>query len=161
MSHHRASWIALGAALLLFTGCATLSGRSEPPNVTLVDLQPMEMTLFEQRFLVRLRIQNPNPEPLDVTGMRYEVDINDRAFAEGVHGTPFVVEPYDERVIDVTLGSTLFNVIDQFQGLTTERRTSLTYTLSGSLSVTGSLTRIRFKRSGELDFDGVQDGTPL
>jgi LEA14-like dessication related protein len=161
MPDYRASWIALSIALLLSTGCATLSGLAEPPKVTLVDLQPTEMTLFEQRFLVRLRIQNPNPEPLDVTGMSYEVDINDRAFAEGVHGTPFVVAPYGEQVIDVMLGSTLFNVIDQFQGLTTERRTSLTYTLSGSLSVAGSLTRIRFERSGELDFEGLQSGTPL
>lgn len=161
MSSLSPSWITLHIALLLLAGCASLSGFSEAPKVTLVDLQPMEMTLFEQRFLVRLRIQNPNPEPLDVAGMSYQVDINDRDFAEGVHGTPFVVEPFGEKVIDVTLGSTLFNVIDQFQGLTTERRSSLTYTLSGSLSVKGSLTRIPFERSGEMDFDGLQTGTPL
>ena len=155
------SRITLHIALLLLAGCASLSVFSEPPKVTLVDIQPMEMTLFEQRFLVRLRIQNPNPEPLDVAGMSYEVDINDRDFAEGVHGIPFVVEPFGEQVIDVTLSSTLFNVIDQFQGLTTERRTSLTYRLSGSLSISGSLTRVRFERSGEMDFEGLQTGTPL
>ena len=155
----RAIAIAVLGAILV--GCASLGGLNEPPRVSLVGIEPLDFRLLEQRFRVTLRIQNPNPEPLDVAGMSYEVDINDRDFAEGVHGIPFVVEPFGEQVIDVTLSSTLFNVIDQFQGLTTERRTSLTYRLSGSLSITGSLTRVRFERSGEMDFEGLQTGPPL
>jgi LEA14-like dessication related protein len=149
------------AAVVFAAGCASLSGYGEPPRVNLVDLQPEQMTLFEQRYLVQLRIQNPNPEPLDVTGMSYEVELNDRAFAEGVHGESFTVAPFGEQVIDVVLVSTLFSVIDQLQGLQTDGPKSLRYRLSGTLSLKGSLTRLKFERTGEMEFEGTETGTAL
>ena len=43
---------------LLATACASLGKYQEAPRVLLVNIQPLDMTLFEQRFAVQLRVMD-------------------------------------------------------------------------------------------------------
>ena len=40
----------------------------EPPKISIANIAPKDFTIFEQRFDVQLRIQNPNEKELGING---------------------------------------------------------------------------------------------
>jgi LEA14-like dessication related protein len=141
-------WLALAAALL--TGCAGMYKSLEPPRVTLVDMQPLEMKLFEQRYALQLRIQNPNPYDLPITGMDFRMRINDADFASGVSRTGVTVPAYGERVIDVEVSSSLVSLLRQLQDVGKGDRQTFSYGLSGHIRIAGRLATVPFAYRGEI-----------
>lgn len=136
--------------LALAAGCAGLFTRPEPPNVSLADLQVADVGLFEQRYRLRLRVQNPNDFALPIKGMRYTLAVNDREFAEGVSPESVTVPAFGEELIEVEAVSNLARVVDQMLELGGQRR-SLSYRLSGSLSLGGGIGRMPFDYQGEVN----------
>lgn len=129
-------------------GCTTLSRYSDPPRVSLVNILPLEMTAFEQRYRLTLRIQNPNDADLLVDAMDYTVEINDRKFADGVSDQQFSVPPHGERVIDVVVSSNLRDVLQQVRDKELDK---LRWKLSGGLVIPGQLRKLPFEYSGSLE----------
>jgi len=147
--------------LVWTAACSTLGPYQEPLRVNLVSIQPLDMTLLEQRYVLMLRIQNPNDSELSVNGVSFDLDLNGKEFAHGVSGEPFVVPAFGEQVVSVNVVSTLFAVVRQFQELQSGELQSLQYRLSGRLSLAKGFARIPFERSGELDFASFQPQLPL
>ncbi len=137
--------------VLALSACAGLGPLETPPRVNLVDLRPADVTLFEQRYSVRLRVRNPNDVPLEVRGMDYAIDINDQKFADGVSDAHFTVPPYGERVVEVTVTSSLLRLIEQFRQMDQRGSLVLDYRLSGHMSIAGSPTRHAFAHEDSLD----------
>ena len=73
--------------MILLAGCAGISGLSQKPEVSLAGLELAELKLFEQRFKMKLRIQNPNDVELKINGLTFDVDINGLPFAKGLSET--------------------------------------------------------------------------
>ncbi len=142
-------YAALAAIVSLLAGCAGLPGGMQAPTVTLADLALGGGGLFEQQFNLKLRIQNPNPEPFHVDGIAFELELNDQPFAKGVGNQPLTVPRYGSELMDVEGVSTLSTLLRQVARLATENP-ALKYRIKGSLSVDGG-TRIPFDRRGELD----------
>lgn len=141
----------LGLVLMvaMLGGCASLPGGPQPPNVSLADVQPLDMGLFEQRYRLRLRIQNPNAEPLRVQAMDYALELNGRDFGRGVSPRPFIVPGYGEEVVTVDVVSNISRVLDQVLGLGGVEQ--LSYRLSGSLRVADAwFGRVPFEYRGDL-----------
>jgi len=90
---------------LLIGACARLP--TEPPHLSVVSLEPEEMTLLEQNFRIRIRIQNPNDAEIRVNGLSYELELNDRPLLSGVSSSAFVVPRYGEAVTEVSGVSTI------------------------------------------------------
>jgi hypothetical protein len=91
--------------LLLIGACAQLP--TEPPRLNVVSLEPEEMTLLEQKFRIRIRIQNPNDAEIRVNGLSYKLELNDGPLLSGVGSSAFVVPRFGEAVIEVSGGSTI------------------------------------------------------
>ena len=109
----RARWIIQCSAAALLAGCATM----EPPSVTLSSLQMQQSTLFEQRFLTTLRIQNPNDFDLAVEGLSFDLVVNDQPFAKGVGKSDTVIPAFGSGVVQAEAITTLSGLIRQFQTL--------------------------------------------
>ena len=78
------SWVLWLSALVLLSACAGGSSRMEPLSVTLSDIQPGEMGLLEQEYLIKIRVQNPNNVEIPVSGLSYRIELNGKYFAKGV-----------------------------------------------------------------------------
>ena len=143
---------------VLLAGCAGLGVKTEPPRVNLVALELVEMQLFEQRYRLRLRVQNPNREAIEIEGIDFKVALNDRPFAQGVGRPESVVPGFGEALIEVVVVSTLIGLIDQLRALEQRQGEPLNYRINGRLSLSGTPFSIPFERSGELD--GTGGGTP-
>jgi LEA14-like dessication related protein len=143
---------ALALLAVLVSGCAGLGAYREPPRVSLVSIQPREMGVLEQRYGLKLRIMNPNDTALPVAGMQYSLQINDREFAYGVSRQPVSIPAYGEAVLDVDVVSNLLSVLRRLQEESTAKPGSLTYRLSGSLSLENRIGTLPFDYHGELNY---------
>ncbi len=135
-------------ALALLTGCAGLAQRPEPPIVSVADIRMGDASLMEQRFVVTLRLQNPNDFALPLRGLRYDLKLNGHAFARGVSPAAVTVPAYGEKTLQVTVTSNLLSLFRQLQALS--RGGPLKYSLAGSIGIANRHLRLPFKQSGEL-----------
>lgn len=136
--------------LTLLGGCAGLFSRPEPPQISLASIRPVDMGLFEQRYRLRLRVQNPNPFALRIKGMDYSLYLNDQQFAQGVSPESATVPAYGEQVVEVDVISNLARLFDQFSELGRQR--SLSYRLVGGIRLANVTARIPFEYQGEISF---------
>lgn len=61
------------ALTVLLSGCASLGGL-EAPELTLVQVTPVEATVFETTLAVRLRVANPQPRGDHLRGRQLQAD---------------------------------------------------------------------------------------
>lgn len=133
---------------LLITGCSHFPTRPEPPDVSLNNLQLIEATLFEQRYLLHLRIQNPNSFELPIAGMRYRLMLNGREFATGVSRDIDTLPAYGEQVVTVSVVSNLLRIYEQLREPTASD--AFSYALEGSVSLHGLPVSLPFSQRGEI-----------
>jgi LEA14-like dessication related protein len=146
------------AAVAVTAGCAMLGSHRETPHVSLVNLQLVEVTPFEQRYRFSLRLQNPNPVALRISGLSFALEFNDEVFARGVSDTTEVVPPYGEKRLDVIATSTTSSLLRQLRKL--ERARTLHYRLKGKVSSPDFRGPVTFDYPGSLPLRGDQDSKP-
>ena len=135
----------------LLGGCSTMKALEEPPRISLIGLEPVELGLLEQRYNVRLRVQNPNKVDLYIQGLEYSIAVNGRDFARGVSDREAQIQAFGEGIIDVSVVSSLPSIIRQLK-LLGERGTPFRYTISGRIALRGIPGTVPFNHEGELLF---------
>ena len=137
--------------VVALTLCACTSLQSgDPLQVTVGGIEPLPGEGLELRMLVKLRVQNPNDEPLDYNGVYVRLDVQDKTFATGVadeHGT---VPRFGEAVIGVPVTVSVLRMVRQVMGVMDGQPVDkIHYELSGKLNGAGFRTA-RFQSQGEL-----------
>ncbi|MEW8359941.1 MAG: LEA type 2 family protein [Candidatus Thiodiazotropha sp.] len=145
------STIMLFYLLLILSGCASLQPREERIRVTIADLSPLESTLMEQRYLLKIRLQNRSKEALNIDGMSFDLDLNGRRFASGVSNQKASIPGFSESMLEVKVSSTVFGLIRQFSALQDQADGSFDYRISGSLSSPDSMLTLPFSEEGEFN----------
>ena len=89
-------WLAGALALLALaaTGCM------KAPILTVDGLKVGDMGLTGVALDVRFRVRNPNPEPIDVERMEYELFVNGNRLGRGFESKGFSLEGFGEGKID-------------------------------------------------------------
>jgi LEA14-like dessication related protein len=128
----------LTAMLALLTGCAGSSPHMEPLSVTLSDIQPGQMGLLEQEYLIKIRVQNPNNVEIPVTGLSYRIELNGKSFAKGVSKQDVTVPAFGEVLLDATAVGGLSGIITQIAQFQKGVPDKVSYRLSGKLASTSS-----------------------
>lgn len=151
----RRTWLSLAAlsTLPLFgTGCA-LSPLAEPPRVQLAGIDGLPGEGMELRFVVRLRVQNPNDFALDYDGVSLDLDLRGQSFASGVAPLKGSVPRFGEGVLAVpvtvsglAMARQLIDLVRQGSSGTSGK---VAYVLKGRLG--GVLGGARFSTRGEVD----------
>ena len=144
---------------MLFAGCATVPPGIEAPKISIANIEPKDVALFEQRFDVRLRIQNPNEKELAMNGMRFEFDLNEKEFANGMTGEKVAIPRFGSQVVNVEVITGITSFLRQFQGLNkTGSGGKMTYRIKGTAFVESPGTfKLPFDEKGEIDLGFVQE----
>ena len=129
------------------TACPSLP--TQKPEVTLVNVTPQSATFFEQSFVVKLRIQNPNEKPFTADGIAFQLSLNGEKLGQGVSNSKIDVPAYGEGEVDVTVRTTLASWLKQF-GSKGMRRGNMPYEISGHLNGLQGIGAIPFRKRGEL-----------
>lgn len=98
----------LGWASLL-AGCAGGFNRDfKHPEVTLSQIELIKAKLFEQKFVLRFRIENPNNYPLPVRGLVYTVYLDEIKLASGESNRWAEIPPQDYEYYEIPIRTSLW-----------------------------------------------------
>ena len=134
-------------ATALLAGCATIPTKA--PEVTLADIDIVEAGLLEQRFVMKLRVLNPNDTDIDITGLDFELEVNGTRFARGVSNRAVTLPRYGEAVLEVSAVSSLVSLLKQIDELSRGGRDRIDYRIHGRLAAGGYGT-LPFDSKGEV-----------
>jgi LEA14-like dessication related protein len=137
----------LFACSVVLAGCATL--QSDPLQVTVAGIEPLQGEAMELRLMVKLRVQNPNDAPIDYRGVALTMDVQGKTLASGVSDSSGTVPRFGEVVIAVPVSISALRMARQ--ALAFKNNTGkIAYEMKGKLS--GSLFGTqRFAASGDFD----------
>jgi LEA14-like dessication related protein len=148
--------------VLFLIGCTSLPASSvqpESPEVLLVDITPLDATMFEQRLKVDLRVRNPNDFDLEVTGLDFTLHLNDQRLARGLSNKASTIPRLGDSVISVETTTSTLDVIRQLLKLS--QRQEVNYKVDGILYAKGA--RLPFENQGVLldtdDLSGSSSGS--
>lgn len=140
--------VLLACTIAFVAGCATL--QSDPVQVTVAGIEPLQGEGMELRLMVKLRVQNPNDAPIDYSGVALTMDVQGKTFASGVSSTSGTVPGFGEAVIEVPVSISAFRMVRQAVGFATNRDArKITYEMQGKLG--GSLFAKRFSTHGDFE----------
>ena len=149
---------------LLAGGCASLQGR-EPLQVMLAGVEPLQGQGLEVRMLVKLRVQNPNDQPLDFNGVSVQMDVQGKRFATGVSDAAGSVPRFGETIVDVPVSISMFSIARQALDVMTSGSVpgTIAYEMTGTLAGP-ALKSAHFKSKGEFtlpaEISGSGKGAP-
>jgi LEA14-like dessication related protein len=133
----------------LFAGCAALP-KLESPKVSVVSLKMAGGDIFSQRVQVRMRVFNPNTRELPISGITYNIEVNDAELGNGATAAPFTVPAMGEAEFDMNITANLAGALVK---LLSRRNSSeaIDYRLRGNVSLSsGFLRRIPFDERGSV-----------
>jgi LEA14-like dessication related protein len=143
------------ACLILFAAaalasCATPKVAVQAPDVTLTGVQVKDIGFGGQKFLLGFSVSNPNPFPLPVKSIRYNIRLDDQKFAGGQTQSDFVVSARGDGTFVIGVELDLLQSVSQLASLLKGgMRETISYELDGSLAVDIPFTRpIPFSSSG-------------
>lgn len=139
-------------SLLAVVGCSSLGEYKERPRVSIAGVQVTDANLFEQRYRLQLRVQNPNQVDLPIRGLDYQVEVNGKAFASGVSDRAVVVPRYGTALLDVEGVSTLGSLIQQLKDLDPLKQQQAQYVIRGNVRVTDRDLSLPFEHRGDVPF---------
>ena len=99
--------ILLAFVCVMVGACAHLGAGLEPPKVRVDSLRILEARGLSQRFMVGLRVINPNDRALPVKGLSYTLALNGIDLIEGVTGKVPTLEPFSETLVEVEASTDL------------------------------------------------------
>lgn len=133
--------------ILLVIGCNSLTAlpvKPESPEVLLVNIKPLDTTIFEQRLQVDLRIRNPNDFDLEVTGIDFTLHLNDKRLARGLSNKTSTIPRLGDSVLSVETTTSTLDVVRQLLNFRQDQ--DVTYQIEGVLHSQG--TRLPFDNRG-------------
>src|SRR5688572_14888244 len=136
---------------LFLTACSALRPDLQVPRLTLVSVAMTSADIFNQQFLVRVHVENPNDRELPIKGIDYKLFLEGDSFAEGISSRPFVVPALGETEFDMTVRtnfvSGMARLLSRLNG-----RDQMQYTLEGKvLTELGLLNKLPFQASGTIN----------
>jgi LEA14-like dessication related protein len=128
---------------LLITGssCSALRPELQAPRLMLIHVAMTSADIFNQQFLVRVNVQNPNDRELKIKGLDYKLFLEGDSFAQGGLNKPFVIPALGETDFDMTVKTNFVSGIGRLLSRL-NGRTQVNYTVEGKL-----LTDIRFLKT--------------
>jgi LEA14-like dessication related protein len=149
----RARALAAITALTLLAGCSSFGGPElEVPRLTLVRVSTTSPDMFNQQFLVKMNVENPNDQELPVKAVEYKLFLEGDSFAEGTSKRAFVVPAKGETEVDMPVTSNfvsgLGRLLSRLSG-----RDQINYVFEGKLlTEVKSAKKIPFQETGSVQF---------
>lgn len=134
------------------SGCASLGVNFEDPQVKVVSLKALPSENLEQRFIIGLRILNPNATALNLVGMSYSLRLQGFDLLSGVKNDIPPIPAYSEVPVEVEASINVINGLRFFSSLLSQPEAPLNYELVAKLDVGSKLLpAVRVIESGQID----------
>ncbi|GHD55268.1 LEA type 2 family protein [Jeongeupia chitinilytica] len=95
------------ALLSLLAACSSLPTSFEKPKVSVAGIAVKDISLFEQRFTLTLRVQNPNDVSVPISGLNAKLEVNGKPIADGVSNVSVTIPALGEATVPIDIVSNL------------------------------------------------------
>ena len=151
----------LMVGLVVVTAACASMNSTEPPEITLSNLEMTDATLFETTMVATVRISNPDLEPITVEGASFKLLLDGKKVGRGMMKEGLTVDGLDSG-----LGTVIFHVNNASALLRLRdimERRGVGYGISGHLYLQrGSGTRkVKVEQVGRLDFAEAVSPKPV
>ncbi len=141
--------------LLSLSGCA-ISPLADPLRVELAGIDSLPGEGLELRFMLQLRVQNPNDAEIAYDGVAVELDLRGQRFGSGVSPLQGRLPRYGEALLSVPVTVPGLALARQLLGLARAGESlrgagRVGYALRGKLGLAGGFGAARFEKRGEID----------
>lgn len=140
--------IIVAALALAMTGCSLPTTRFETPKVSLINLALQHVNMKSQEFLLDLRVENPNPYGLDISGVDADLALEGRGVAHGQTRQRLHIPAAGTAKVQVGITTHLLDSLGSILQAAAKQKAA--YSVSGSVDIIGKLG-IPFQYDGELD----------
>lgn len=152
---HAGAWPALrvlALTMLVSLGaCSSIAPKLESPRLKVIDVAMTSGDVFNQNFLVRVNVENPNDRELPIKGIDYQLFLQGDSFAEGVSTAPFVVPANGATDFDLTVRTNFVSSLGRLLTRLNGKKT-VEYVIEGKVLLSsGLLRKIPFQSSGSVD----------
>jgi hypothetical protein len=135
---------------VLLAGCASLTKPWQSPEVSLVGLQPKELSLARQVFVATLAVRNPNDRTLPIKAMTYRLKLDGQELAEGGGALDRQIPAFGESTVDVEVVGSLLGLAQYLPALAV-RQGPLDWTVSGTATIADGFLTLPYRYSGQVD----------
>lgn len=139
------------APVLMLAACSTLAPNLETPRLSVVNVEMAQAGLWEQRFRVRMRVQNPNDRQLPIKGLSYTLQVAGEDFARGVSDAAFTVPALGEAEFTMNVTANAAAALVRYLNKHDSASDAVDYRIVGKVSLAeGFLRSIPFEERGTL-----------
>ncbi|MFA5630534.1 MAG: LEA type 2 family protein [Porticoccaceae bacterium] len=144
--------------LLALPGCAGMQPGYQEPEVYLTRLAPLSGNGMEQRFLVGLRIVNPNRGAINIAGLSYGVSVQGQKLVSGVSSDIPRIPGYGESEVTLEAATNLLGAVRLVSELLTKPAEAINYELEARLDVGRFALPITIKETGAIKLGSAVSG---
>ncbi len=141
-----------GSLLLavLLSSCAGVENIVSAPNVSLRNVHVKSIGLGGQTFILAFDVTNPNPFPLPIKTVDYNVKLDGHRFASGETVSDFTVPAGSDGEFGISVDLNLLQTAPELLFIVRDAsRREIEYSLEGRLGIDIPFTKpIRFENSG-------------
>ena len=146
------------ALSLTLNACALMAPKFNRPNITVVSIELRGGNLLQQKFALKLNIQNPNDRPLPVRGLHAELNVGGEQIASGTSDRAVVIPAFGESEFDLTITANLALALLKLADRTDQHADSIDYDLTGAASIDLPFLRnLPFHQSGSLSLKNTSN----
>ena len=148
---HTIAYLLLCSVLL--AGCAGLTTKMDPPNVTLESFTSLPSDGGGPRFEIKLRVQNPNEQSLDISGVSYSIELMGHEVITGVSNDVPEIGGYSEEVVTLQASLKLFQLLRLLAVLGQTPSDELTYRFAAKIDFRGLVPTQRVEETGQITLE--------
>lgn len=134
----------------LVAGCAGLATKMDPPSVSLESFTSLPSDGAGPRFEIKLRVQNPNEQRLDIAGVSYSIELMGKEVVSGVTNEVPTIDGYSEEVVTLQASLKLFQLLRLFAELGQTPAEELTYRFAAKIDFRGLVPTQRVEETGQI-----------
>ncbi|HRH79100.1 MAG TPA: LEA type 2 family protein [Cellvibrionaceae bacterium] len=147
--------IAIVAAVLaaaLLSACNPLA-KFQQPQVQLSNLAVLQRQGFEQLFLLKLKVTNPNKMALPIAGLQYQVRLNGFDVFSGNATDIPQLKAYSDTYIELPVSANLISAGAVLASLLVSEHPTINYQLNATFDLTGVLPDFRVNEKGLVNLE--------
>ena len=118
---------------MLLAACAIQPG-GDPLTVGVAGLELLPSEGMEGRFLVKVRLENPNEAPVAFNGVSISLNMGDSQLASGVSDASGTIPRFGETVLAVPVAVPLTSIVGEVLSLASGNLSHLNFALRGRLA---------------------------
>jgi LEA14-like dessication related protein len=148
--------VLLALAAVFISGCAAMIRQPEPPQVTLTGISLTSVSLFEQSFRVKLRLQNPNNYALPLDGFQLDLKLNDQPFLTGTSTDSVTLPRLGSATVEMDAVSKLAGLLQQIMAVASGETRRVHYSLTGKIHLVRPVLSLPIQEEGEFDMSWLE-----